>query len=178
MSVTFHPSQSPVIGYRFECHCGVVAAKFETVEGAYGFLNIYEADPYQLDGCTDDLCPSYPQIANMYDGAHHEGLNLNNQNAADILRVLGLVEPGQDADIINPEVRWCGELPAADFLGRIMVAQAISPESAEKIGYEKPGPGAIMFESGREAGYIQKKLAELAEVADWAAKHERTVCWG
>ncbi|MFS0884948.1 hypothetical protein [Aeromicrobium sp. 179-A 4D2 NHS] len=178
MSVTFFPSQSPVVGYRFECHCGVVAAEFETYEGAHGFLSIYKDDPYQLDGCTDELCPMYPQIMNVYADAHHEGLNLNNENAADILRVLGLIEPGQDPALFKPEVQWVGELAASDFLGRVMVAQAISPESAEKIGHEKPGRGATMFEGGREAGYIQRTLSQLADVADWAAKHERTMCWG
>lgn len=178
MSVTFHPSQSPVIGYRFECHCGVVGAEFETVEGAYQFLDIYKADPYRLDGCTDDLCADYPQITNVYADAHHEGLNLNNENAADVLRVLGLIEPGQDPALFNPEVQWVGELPASDFLGRVMVALAIEPESAEKITHDAPGPGARMIMFGREAGYIQRTLSQLADVADWAAKHERTMCWG
>lgn len=174
MSVTFYPSHSPVVGYKFECHCGVVGAEFETYEGAYGFLDSYKKDPWQLDGCTDDLCPEYPQILPVHDGAHHEGVNLTGLNAADVLRVLGLIQPGQDADVLLPEVETVGERPAEDFLGRIMIAQAVAPESAEQIAHTEGGRWHV---SGRDAGYIQRTLDQLAEVADWAAKHERTVCW-
>jgi hypothetical protein len=96
-------------------------------------------------------------------------VNMSNSNAATVCAALGLD--------LN-ELDWCGTLPAEDFLGRILVALAVSPVDAGVPVHEVPGPGARFIECGRPEGYTQQRLGQLRELADWAVANKATVTFG
>jgi hypothetical protein len=97
-------------------------------------------------------------------------VNMSNGNAARVFDSLG----------ISLEPDWCGELPASDFLGRVLVAQALSPVDEGMPAYEhlrEPGQ-CHMIEAARRPGYLQERLGQLHELASWAIDHGVEVYWG
>jgi hypothetical protein len=96
-------------------------------------------------------------------------VNMSNANAARVCETLGI-----DLD----EEGWCGSLPAADFLGRVLMALAVLPVDAGVPWHEVPGPGARMIECGRPEGYTQDRLGQLRELADWAVAHDAEIDFG
>jgi hypothetical protein len=102
-------------------------------------------------------------------------LNVANGNAVDLLQLLGLpVEP------------W-GEAPAEDFLGRVLMAQALLNVATD----DEHGRPAVFDEQGdlfgvtvptvwcgRRPGYLAEKLAELHQIATWAHQFNAAVQWG
>jgi hypothetical protein len=98
-------------------------------------------------------------------------VNMSSANAVVVCAALGI-----DLE----EEGWCGSLPAADFLGRILVALAVSPTDAGVPTHELPRePGQVRWiECGRREGYTQERLAQLRELADWAISHQAEISFG
>lgn len=90
-------------------------------------------------------------------------VNMTCGNAAHILALLGL-DYGDDG--------W-GETNAADFHGRVTLAQALDNEHGHPD--VKDGRWTTY---GRRTGYNTDRLAELHEVAAWAVEHDANVTWG
>ncbi|MEU2454855.1 hypothetical protein ABZ605_32800 [Streptomyces sp. NPDC012765] len=90
-----------------------------------------------------------------------EGVNLANSNAARVLGVLGYDELAGDAE-------------ADDFLGRVLVALALTPEDA---GRPATAEGRFV-DCGRRVGYVQERLEELYELAEEARARGLTIYWG
>ena len=111
--------------------------------------------------------------------------NCSNHNAQTLLDVLG-IQVGESF-----EERCLGEMSAQDFLGRVLVAQAIMPKDegmparklsgADAEGYSgllgsmlsglaeaeaegKSGP--TIWDAGRPAGYYDQRLVWCRELAD------------
>ena len=101
--------------------------------------------------------------------AEHLSVNMSQGNAARVCETLGI-----DLD----EEGWCGSLPAVDFQGRVLVALALSPADEGMPSYEHPGPGATMIEAARRPGYLQERLGQLRELADWAVAHGAEIDFG
>lgn len=97
-------------------------------------------------------------------------VNMSNSNAARVCRSLGLD--------LN-ELGWCGDLPAEDFLGRILVALAVEPSDAGVPATVDAAPGRATFiDCGRPEGYVQERLGHLRELADWAVAHGAKISFG
>ncbi|MFJ6354803.1 hypothetical protein ACIQKB_35770 [Streptomyces sp. NPDC092046] len=90
-----------------------------------------------------------------------EEVNMANANAARVLGVLGYGELAGDAE-------------AEDFLGRVLVALALTPEDA---GRPATAEGRFV-DCGRREGYVQERLEELRELAEDARARRLTVYWG
>lgn len=110
--------------------------------------------------------------------AEHLEVNMSNTNAAVVCGALGI-----DLE----EWGWCGGLPAQDFLGRVLVALAISPADegipAHEIPFGVPGRPAWTGEArfvdcGRAPGYLQERLGQLHELAQWAVAHGAEIDFG
>jgi len=95
-------------------------------------------------------------------------VNMSNGNAVDVSAALG----------IDLEPDWCGSMPAEDFLGRVLVALAIAPADEGMPSYEHAGPGARMIQGARPAGYLQDRLGQLHQLADWAVNNGAEIQWG
>jgi hypothetical protein len=96
-------------------------------------------------------------------------VNMSNTNAARVCETLGI-----DLD----DLGWCGSLPAADFLGRVLVALAVCPVDAGIPAHELSGTSPRWIECGRPEGYLQDRLGQLRELADWAVAHDAEIDFG
>ncbi|ROO82595.1 hypothetical protein EDD29_0076 [Actinocorallia herbida] len=99
-----------------------------------------------------------------------EEVNLANGNAARVLHLLGL-----------PCGEWemGGEATAEDFLGRILIAQALLDVATDDEHGRPDVTDGRFFFGGQRPGYLADRLAELEEVATWATRHgEDVIYWG
>lgn len=93
-------------------------------------------------------------------------VNLSNLNASGLLDLLG-VQVGEAF-----EERCCGSMSAEDFLGRVLMAQAIMPADEGLPVYKMSGSeaegvsGPTIWSAGRSAGYYDQKLVWSRELAD------------
>jgi len=92
---------------------------------------------------------------------------MSNANAVDILDALEILANEDFSD------RCVGSMKAAEMLERVLIAEAVAPEYS--------GLTTMQIENviycGRPADYIQRKLAQLREVAEWAIENGRDVTW-
>jgi len=96
-------------------------------------------------------------------------INMNIRNAVMVCEALGID--------LN-DVGWCGSMTAADFQGRVLMALAVAPVDEGMPAYEHPGPGATMIEGARIPGYLQERLGQLRELADWAVANNAEISFG
>lgn len=105
------------------------------------------------------------------DGEFYEepSVNMSNANAATVFESLGLS--------LAPD--YCGSLPAEDFLGRVLMAEAVAPEDAGVPAMTTMSleGGATMIDCGRPEGYTQTRLAQLRQVAEFAQERGASVVW-
>jgi hypothetical protein len=92
-----------------------------------------------------------------------DDVNLSNTNARLLLEALGFTDD-----------ELYGELNGELFLGRILLAEAVSPVDA---GRPTVRTGNFV-ECGRDEGYLQHRLAQLRTLAEWAHLHGATITWG
>lgn len=97
-------------------------------------------------------------------------INMNNRNAALVAEALGIT-------LFDDEHDGTGEMAAADFQGRVLLALAVAPTDEGMPAYEHTGPGARMVEGARRPGYLQDRLQELHALATWAVAHAAEVWW-
>lgn len=100
-------------------------------------------------------------------------LNVSSANAYALFDLLGLGPDESGADLGFDG----GELPAADFLGRVLLAQAMIAATNDEEGTPSFHDGNFIY-SGRRPGYLAEKLAVLHTIATWAADRDATVAWG
>ncbi|WP_206663661.1 hypothetical protein [Prescottella subtropica] len=168
MSITFAPEMAPVIGFRLTDHLGGRSGLIADHVDATAQLVALNASGDVLPGCTD------PESARYYgagiesvtaDGDDAPEVNMSNTNAVMLLDLLGLDTEG------------FGDCPADDFLGRVLVASALSPAD-EGVPAHAVGGNPRMIDCGRRPGYIQERLGDLHRLAAWAVENGRTVQWG
>lgn len=168
MSVTFTPAlqESDFIGTI--ATCAGDGTRITTTPLTYEDAAL--AGLVHSQACQDDICRQYG--ADL-DGAlaHPDlevSLNVSNLNAAHLLSVLGLPFDGDG-----------GDLDAADFKGRVLVAMALAPADAGVPAHTMHADhqGATTINCGRPAGYTDARLPVLLEVAEAAARQGRVVTW-
>lgn len=93
-------------------------------------------------------------------GGNAPQINLNNSNAAALLRVLGLP--------VNP---W-GEVPAAELRERVLLALGLAADNGQA-----PVEEGRWVQAGRPAGHLHTRLEELYDLAEWAERHNTIVHW-
>ncbi|MDX3694961.1 hypothetical protein PV726_32410 [Streptomyces europaeiscabiei] len=207
MSVTFHPELGEPVGYVVSCGCTeatALAAPYQTYETACGVVQQLNALPERaaLPGCTmPEICPEYrlhvyeldadgePPVVDVSSVNATRllpllGLSHQADDAVDELTASGLPEApgehaGQDDGSQGTVIPICvtdssGQLPAEQFLGRVLLALALTPEDPGTDGYEQ----GRTYYGGRSAGYLQRRLLELHDLAQWCAAHGRDVVWG
>ena len=95
-------------------------------------------------------------------------LGVSNANAAELLPLLGLR---------NNE--WYGRLPADDFLGRVLLAQALVAPDAPRATKTHATPAhATVIDPGRSNDYTKRKLEALERIARAAKNNNVDVIWG
>lgn len=107
-------------------------------------------------------------------------VNMCNGNAVRVAEALGI---DLDAD------GWCGGTSAEDFQGRVVMALALSPVDEGMPSFQlAPGDNAGIFgvvqeggpriiQGARRPGYLQERLGQLHELAQWATANEAEVQW-
>ena len=112
------------------------------------------------------------------------GADVHNAGAIDLFRLLGFlgdhVEPETVLGCpIPPEEVAGGACDAGDFLGRVLLAEALlsssTDDAAGRDGYQT-GPGS--YAGGRSPGYLARHLKTLADVARHGMKYGTQVTWG
>lgn len=169
MSVTFTPELGPIDHYVVEClNCRVThTERFATHEQALTFQRAVASATATVTGCAAEKgwCEDAATTTAAEAIGTMPSVNISNVNAVTVLDTLGVNIDGEEL---------CGGLPAEDFLGRVLTALAIAPESPEIPSYAV-SPNVIAC--GRPAGYLQDRLRGLHEVAEFALAHDRDVTW-
>lgn len=179
MSVTFAAAPGVLLGWDVVCVCGAKYLEegqaLLTRDEVDGLITLFKAEEKGLAGCEEDDCFIYGLFGKaVYEGGDSPEVNMSNMNSVALLEVLGLKTDEDDfADVC------CGSKAAEDFKGRVLMALAVAPVSAERVTeatlFES---GAMMVTCGVEEGYVQEKLEALLSVADFALSQGVEVCWG
>ncbi|MFD9151689.1 hypothetical protein [Streptomyces diastaticus] len=198
MTVTFTAATAPAAGFVVTCGCDEATVRAEHIDdydAAQAAADQTNAAPDQrrpLPGCSiPTVCPDYPLRAEPIDPDGIAPLiNVSNVNAVALLDALGLPSQSeapdcQDLEPFPPKapdngmtipitvVDAYGDLPAEEFLGRVLTALGLAPED---LGTPDIQFGR-MYVGGRPAGFLQQRLRDLHELASWCATHERRVVW-
>lgn len=175
MSVTFSATQ-PIIGSVVRCfEHDATAVPFDTHNEAWGYLRAVQAGTAERPlTCAAACFEAYGSMCGsmLVNAAYPEVLpevNMANTNARDVLQALGVDPEAED---------WAGSFEASDLEARAMLALAFLSESPalESIAYANAN-GAKIIECGREAGYVQSRLAEIRALAALAAERGYSVGW-
>jgi hypothetical protein len=93
-------------------------------------------------------------------------VNMANGNAAQVIDLLGLTYDGD-----------FGELAAEDFLGRVLLAQALSDVTFDDVNGRPAVREGNWIDCGRRPDYLVERLAELQKIATWAHERNAVVVW-
>lgn len=181
MSVTFEPAhtESDQVGWNVthyvdngdEWVCEVVSGPYESYRLAEQALLEHNVR------CELTDCAAYGGGTEMVlaaEMADAPSINLSNANAAFVLETLGLL-----AHYENGDVDLSGECSGEDFLGRVLVADALSPVDEGVPAYDASVADSGRFiECGRRPSYLQSRLDSLREVAEFCRTYGREVTWG
>jgi len=203
MSVTFTAELSAITGYTFECGVhdnGITAHRFGTFADAEAFL-IAEMDANGCNGhlavCGDEFCQESRMFILALEEAPAPEVNVSNINALHLLGLLGVETTNEYG-----EIDLCGSMSGQDFLGRVLMATAVSPADsgvpATAVRYQD-GEGTALsvaeatstsavavaveqrsltvIDCGRREGYSEDRLAELHDLAQFSIATGRTVQW-
>ncbi|MFJ8676835.1 hypothetical protein [Streptomyces sp. NPDC093589] len=172
MSLTFIPGRGIIVAHVVTCGCGAATehapryGAWADADDAAGRASAVE-QRVPLPGCEmPEICPQYPLHAEEIDA---DGpvpyVNVHGDTARALLPLLGLPAADGRGDT-------CGDLPAGDFAGRVLVALALTPQGAGPHGVR---PGAAVV--GRVPGHLRTRLHNLLHVAQWCVEHGRRVTW-
>lgn len=93
-------------------------------------------------------------------------VNMANGNAAQVFDLLGLTFNGD-----------YGDTSAEDFLGRVLLAQALLDTTTDDTVGRPAVVGRNWIDWERRPGYLAEKLALLHEIATWAHERHTTIRW-
>lgn len=187
MSVTFRPTRGPISHYSVECaNCNVTdPTRFATFDEASAFVATVAMRLATVTGCVaeDGYCEQATFTNEHETVGDVPEVNVANTNAMDVLDALGVdfrfepTEEERERDFFGlAGVELVGTLDAGDFMGRVLTALAVAPASAEIPMHAAVG-APNMIRGYREEGYVQNRLNELHEVAQFAMDHGREVTW-
>lgn len=199
MSVTFYPELTDdatrVLGHHLVCP----AQPAQDVRSFARYDQVVAALGDHHEHCRhEDCAPGDPFVVTDYASDAEPQLGVASAHAPLLLRALGfLPEIGADGaqireeeplpDVVDEppelqaqrEVAQSGECAAGDMLARIDLALALAPADAG-VPAREVGPASrpdAVIDCGRSPGYLQDRLHRLREVADYAARSRRAVCW-
>lgn len=149
-----------------------------------------EHDALSDDGdCRDGCCGASVDDIPVPEMEGAPEVNASNDNAVTVLQSLGFIT-GESREKDWDDM-WNGpsSCEAGDFLGRVLLALAVSPADAgvpahEASARDMRGVGALFPEGmrvincGREPGYLQMRLEQLRELAEFCQARGRLVTWG
>jgi hypothetical protein len=175
VSVTFEATPSASSGFALTCghENGVTEHRWGAYSDAAEFLQ-KELDEHGGTGhlavCGDEDCQYQRMFTHAILVDPSPELNVSGSNAIHLLGLLGIeVEDGG-----HP----IGSMLAQDFLGRVLVAQAINPADAGVPATESRCRGILVVDCGRSEGYADRRLAVLREVAEFGVDRGRDIQWG
>ena len=165
MSVSFYPEvqDAPT---RLACSCEEQVGETIYKSRSEAYNAVYTTQTATVPVCGDELCAAYS--VSFVEVNETPYVNVSNFNASAILDVLG-IQVGEDFDY-----RCAGSMDAEDFLGRVLLADAVQPVSAELPSYREGN----LIRGAREEGYVNSRVNELREVAEYARARSLKVCWG
>lgn len=154
---------------RAQCYCGGQGPTFTTYDEFRVWLDKHMESPVQLPGCTDQYClADVPFAQRLIEGEEPEYMEVSVGNQRVVLETLGY---SGDEEF--------GEATAEELEGRMLMALAVAPESAEIPTWEEKGEqGCTMIHCARPAGYVQSKLLALQPVIEQAKRFNRSIIWG
>jgi hypothetical protein len=158
MSVTFTIEQQ-TSDFVIVCSCGEkeLSRRFTSYEeSAVAILST-------ANTCSDEFCAAWPARISAVDEEEFM-LNVSGSNACFIFDALG---------IMDEDDREVGSLPADDFLGRVLMAEAIAPVDEGVPAFTE---GVVTYQ-GRPDGYLGAKLTELRQIASEALATDALVIW-
>lgn len=167
MSVTFYVESNITDEGFAVCGCGGGSESVGSYDNFNNFVVDFKERNTPLNGCDSEYCFA---MGNIF---FHAGsdidydapeLNVSNFNAQSVFDALGI-------QILHEE--YFGEMSPDDLEGRILIALAVSPVSAERPASTE---GNISF-CGREEGYVQEKLIQIQEICSYARTINRNVVW-
>lgn len=185
MSVTFSPEIGPVDHFVVEClYCGTTTSQQFDLPDAESFVLSVQAGATAVADCErTEHCPRAATVVPREAVGELPEVNVSVYNAMTLLDALGVdyrYEPTEDErehDCLGlAGVELVGGLDAQDFMGRVLTALAVAPQSAEVPAHAAVGAPNVV-NCGRREGYLQEKLVALHEVAQFAADHGRDVQW-
>ena len=98
-------------------------------------------------------------------------LNVSNHHASTIFELLGITE-----EVV--EDLWCAQLPAEDFLGRVLVAQALAGHDEGMPGHVVETVLGMAVLAPRREGYFDQRLAQLRSLAEAGVQDGKPIGWG
>ena len=93
-------------------------------------------------------------------------VNMSNGNAADLFTLLGLEYDGDG-----------GETSAQDFLGRVLLAQALLDVTTDDAHGQPEIRDGNWTTCGRRPGYMAERLIQMQAIATWAINNNAIVAW-
>lgn len=175
MGISFEPelSEMDIVTYELRCEERPIGTALTYAEAKL------EAEAHGLM-CEEigGMCISYgAEIVTITDVPE---VHVSNANAHYLLGLLGLIDTDTEAPV--PLMFSCddmsGSCGAEDFLGRVLVAQGLGGHDVGRPAQDlsqKTGP--TITDCGRNEGYGDERLEQLAEVARWAQREGRAVQW-
>lgn len=167
MSVTFSIDSVGTGKYEFVCYGGDERQTFGPYEDR---ANANEYIDKHVGECSE--CSIYRPYANEIQDVDFD-MNVSNSNAGMLFGVLGM------------EADWCGAMDAEEFLGYVLVAlgmpledSGVAPTEFQSKGEDGLPNGPRIVECGIPAGYVEKRLTVLAEMASEAKRLGRRITWG
>jgi hypothetical protein len=177
MSVTFTAELSAIVAWAFTCGVhdnGVTEHRFGSHADAEAFLKA-ELDAHGCTGhlavCGDQYCKTDRMFAHGIEEAPSPELNVSKWNAPVLLGLIGITADDDDELV--------GSMDAEQFLGAVMMAQAINPADAGVPATEARSEGGLrVIDCGRREGWSDDRLDALREIAEFAVATGRKVQWG
>lgn len=161
MSVSFYPEMNSSVPHILVCVC----RSWKSTNVYPNRMEAYRDSLIVKGECGDPYCGGYVYAE---PAAFEPEVQLSNVNAEELFDYLQVSVGGEF------ENRCVGRLPAEDMLERVTWALEIVPESSGLITMQIDN---IIY-GGRPSDYLQSKLAQLGEVAQWAKANSRDVVWG
>lgn len=193
MSLSFTVSHQEPTSYVVTCGCDAATARATPCASYAAACTAAAATKQPLAGCSwPEICADYPLHVYGLDprGAAPE-VNVHNLTAVRLLDLLGLprfAEPAAEHSASpTPEPDTAregmaievvvldayGQMPAEEFLGRVLLALALTPRDCGTDGYWS----GRSHRGGRAPGRLQQLLAELHALAEWCAANGGEVAW-
>ncbi len=177
MSITFTAELGAIIGFSIACchEAACAAPRYGTYDDALADLvkrkkhedaSATRREP--LPGCAwPEFCPDGFLTIWALEEQESPSVNVSERNAVLLLQALGYREPFECSPL-------AGAATVEEFRGRVLTALALA-RADDGAPWRETSPR--FTDCGRRPGYLQDRLEELHELADWCIQHHREIQW-